>query len=149
VRPKVSGRRALMFLGKPRNARQGFLPALKILGIRLCGPAGIETRFREQRGQQRQAPLLEMRSLSKTVGCERSPQRQKDRAGETVSPALLGLVLSRDHHTIGSGFASAHPGSAVLANDAKSYRREHLRPMHMDLSNRFFDFFRGGRSTDV
>jgi len=24
VRPKVSGRRALMFLGKPRNARQGF-----------------------------------------------------------------------------------------------------------------------------
>jgi len=57
-----------MFLGKPRNARQGFPPALKILGIRLCGPAGIETRFREQRGQQRQAPLLEMRGLSKTVG---------------------------------------------------------------------------------
>jgi len=25
VRPKVSGRRALMFLGKPRNARQGKL----------------------------------------------------------------------------------------------------------------------------
>jgi len=68
VRPKVSGRRALMFLGLPRNARQEFPPALKILGIRLCGPAGIETRFREQRGQQRQAPLLEMRGLSKTVG---------------------------------------------------------------------------------
>jgi len=72
VRPAGSGRRALMFLGKPRNARQGFPPALKILGIRLCGPAGIETRFREQRGQQRQAPLLEMRGLSKTAGCERA-----------------------------------------------------------------------------
>jgi hypothetical protein len=27
VRPKVSGRRALMFLGKPRNERQGTAPA--------------------------------------------------------------------------------------------------------------------------
>jgi len=46
----------------------GETPAPKILGIRLCGPAGIETGFRDRRGQQRQAPLLEMRGLSKTVG---------------------------------------------------------------------------------
>jgi hypothetical protein len=56
VRHAGSGRRALMFLGKPRNARQGGTPAHKILGIRLCGPAGIETGFRDRRGQQRQGP---------------------------------------------------------------------------------------------
>jgi len=71
VRPKVSGRRALMFLSKPRNARQGFPPALKILGIRLCGPAGIETRFREQRGQQRQAPTSRNAGPLKNGGLRR------------------------------------------------------------------------------
>jgi hypothetical protein len=85
VRSKVSGRRALMFLGKPRNARQGTAPAPKILGIRFCGPASIENRFRERRGQQRQAPTSRNSGPLKNGRCrdESLPPRARQ------SPACL------------------------------------------------------------
>jgi len=68
VRPKVSGRRALMFLGKPRNARQGkplhprFLEPVSA-GLRVSRP---DSEIDEARSGK--APLLTKPGLSKTVG---------------------------------------------------------------------------------
>jgi hypothetical protein len=70
VRPTGSGRRALMFLGKPRNARQG-----KPLHPRFLESVSASLRVSRLDSENGEAsngrpPLLEMRDLSKTVFCE-------------------------------------------------------------------------------
>ena len=90
-----------MFLGGGRETRgRGRTPAPKILAIRRCAMLVSRPDSEIDEASNGKAPLLTKPGLSKTVGCERSSQRQKDRAGETVSPAPLGLVLSRDHHSL-------------------------------------------------
>jgi hypothetical protein len=57
VRAPQGFRQARLTVSRQAEKRAaGETPAPKILGIRLCGPAGIETGFRDRRGQQRQGP---------------------------------------------------------------------------------------------